>query len=131
MKPTDTTRATVWEDCGATNLARLVGVDGEYITQAVVSSIQREIFDIDGATPDVAVDSKTLVVADSVFDTLQTDARWPSTKDTIGYNFRDTVAASVLSTGEHNYQVEYMFTPSSGEVHMLMFVLSAKGIRSS
>ena len=131
MKPTDTTRATVWEDCGATNLGRLVGVDGEYITQAVVSSIQREIFDIDGATPDVAVDSKTLVVADSVFDTLQTDARWPSTKDSIGYNFRDTVAASVLATGDHSYQVEYMFTPSSGEAYMLKFELKAKGIRSS
>ena len=131
MKPTDTIRVTVWEDCGATNLARLVGVDGEYITQAVVSSIQREIFDIDSATPDVAVDSAALVVADSVFDTLQTDARWPSTKDSIGYNFRDTVAGSVLSTGDHSYQVEYMFTPSSGEAYMLKFELKAKGIRSS
>ena len=94
-----------------------------------MSSIQRETFDLDGDTPDVAVDSDTLVVADSVFDTLQTDGRW--SKDSAGYNFRDTVAASVLTTAEHRYQVEYMFTPSSGQTYMLMFVLTAKGIRSS
>lgn len=128
MKPTDITRETIWEDCGATNLGRLVGVDGEYLTIAAVSSIQREIFDLDSATPDVAVDSSALVVADSVFDTLQTDGRW--SKDP-GYNFRDTVAASIPSTGEHKYQVEYMFTPSSGETYMLAFVLTARGIRSS
>lgn len=129
MKPTDITRETVWEDCGATNLGRLVSIDGEYITQAVVASIQREIFDLDSDTPDVAVDSKALVVADSVFDTLQTDGQWR--EDVVGYNFRDVVAASILSTGGHNYQVEYLFTPASGEVYMLMFVLPAKPIRSS
>ncbi len=129
MKPTDITRETVWEDCGATNLGRLVGVDGTYITQATVASIQREIFDVDGDTPDVAVDSSSLVVADVVFDTLQTDARW--SEDVVGYNFRDVVAGSILATGEHHYQVEYLFTPASGEAYMLMYVLDAKPVRSS
>lgn len=129
MASSDITKATIWEDGGATCMARVVGVAGTAITQATVSAIGCKVFDLTGDTPDTAVATPTVVVASSVFDTLQTDARW--TKDATGYNFRYTLAASVFTTGGHRYLVEFKFTPSSGEVFWVVFELYAQNVRTS
>ena len=127
MGATDIIRGYVWEDGDVTCLARAT-LNGSNITQAVISSIARKVFDLDSTTPTTAVDSSSVTVASSVFDTLQTDGRW--SKDSTGYNFRDTVAASVLSSA-HRYRVEYVFTGSNGEKAVLLFEVSAKSIHSS
>lgn len=128
MKPTDIIKATVWEDGGATNMARLKA-DGANVTQSVISSISYSVFDLDGSSPGTAVDSGSLTVANVIFDTLQTDGRW--TADDTGYNFRHTIGASTLAEGNRRYLVEYIFTPSSAEVFPAVFELHTKPLRTS
>ena len=132
MAASDTIRATVWEDSGATCMARVVGQAGTAVTQASLTSIAYKVFDLDGATPDTATATGTLTVATAVYDTLQTsDSRW--TVDTTGWNFLDTVAAASanLPTGDHRYRVEYVFTPASGQTFRVVFELYAKAVRGS
>lgn len=128
------TQATVWEDSGATCMARVVGQDAANITQASLTAIAYKVFDLDGLTPGTATDSGALVVADVVFDTVKTpddDARW--TEDSTGYNFLDTTAgkAANLPTGDHRYRIEYVFDPDSGEDFTVVFSLYARATRSS
>ena len=126
------TQATVWEDSGATLMARVVGQDAANVTQASLTSIAYKVFDLDGLTPGTATATGTLVVADTIFDTLQTsDSRW--TIDSTGFNFLDVVAgaAANLATGDHRYRIEYVFTPASGQVFTAVFSLYARAIRSS
>lgn len=110
--------AKVMEGAGATLMARVLGNAGTPITQATISSISRKTF----ALPDTTATTTTPSVSSLVFDALQTDARW--TEDEVGYNFRDTVAASVLANGNTQYRVEYTLTPTSGEVIRFAFDLT-------
>ena len=132
MGKNEPTQATIWEDSGASLMARVVGQDAANITQASLTGIAYKTFDLDGLTPGTAIDSGALVVADVVFDTLQTsDSRW--TLDSTGFNFLDTTAAAAanLPTGDHRYRVEYVFDPASGENFTVVFSLYARAIRSS
>lgn len=107
-------------------MRRVVGNDGANIVQADITSIARNVFigtTLDGSNP------TAIVVADSVFDTLQTDARW--SQDSTGYNFRDDVGAAVFATGDTRYRLEYAFTPASGEVFQVVFEAHAKAIHAS
>ena len=104
------TSKRIWEDTGATFLARILGDDGAAIVQADFGSISYAVFEEDATA---AVVSGSLTVSDVVFDTYQTDARW--TVDSTGYNFRHTVAASVFSTGNAAYRIEYKFEPTGDE----------------
>ncbi len=128
MATSDTIKSTVWEDGGATNMARAVGQDAANITQASLTSISKKIFNLStGST--TAVATAALSTASVVFDTLQTDARW--TKDSTGYNFRDTVAATTLSTGDTVYSAEYRFVPTAGEPFICNFRMHTKSITGS
>ena len=126
---TSPTCATIWEDGGATLMARIVGGAGTTITQATITSIARKTFDLNGLTPGTAVETSAPVVASTVFDTYQTDARW--TVDSTGYNFRDTIAAAIFATGNHRYRVEYAFTPTAGAVFWVVFELQCQPVWSS
>ena len=118
--PIHVTVEKVWEDGDAT-LLRRVDMDGVYITQATIASIQRTITDVtDPAAPD-EIDDSPVEVAEAVFDTLQTDGRWK--RDVIGYNFRDTVPGTLLTGPAKLYQVEYKFTGSGGQVFWVVFKL--------
>ena len=128
MALTRATSATIWEDSSGTAMARVVGADASVITQASTASIERKIFDLTGLTPGTAESTDAIVVADSVFDSLQTDARW--TADSTGYNFRDTMAAANFPTGNHRYRVEYKFTPVAGDVFWAVFELQCQQLRS-
>jgi hypothetical protein len=118
-------RGTAYEDGGCSIMARITGPDGENIVQADISTITCAVFTRAGA----AAGTPAIVVATSVFDTLQTDSRW--TVDNTGYNFRHDVAASILATGDEAYRFEYLFTPSSGEVFWVVAVVGASPVRSS
>ncbi len=93
-----------------------VQMNGSNISQSDISAVERKIFDADGSTPDTAEDTSDLTVASVVFDDLQTDDRW--TEDSTGYNFRDTVVASLLSSPTR-YRIEYKFTGAAGEVFFI------------
>lgn len=122
------TKGESFEDQGVTLMARIVGNAATNITQATLTSITYTV--VDKADPTTLIVSGSAVtISSSVFDTLQTDARW--TADSTGYNFRHTVAASVISTGERTYRIEYKFTPTSGEVFYAVFEITARQIYGS
>ncbi len=116
---------SVFEDGGASLMARIVGNDAANITRADTTSISRSVY-VDGTIQGTAT---AIVVADSVFDALQTDARW--SVDTTGYNFRDDVAASVFATGDTLYRLEYKFTPATGEVFWVVYQEYAVAVHTS
>jgi len=126
---TEPIRATIWEDGGATPLARVTGADGAAITQASLTSISYKVFDLNSTTPSTAVATGTVTIATSVFDTLQTDAIW--SEDTSGYNFKHTIASTVFTTGGHAYRVEYLFTPASGQPFWVVFELHTHEVMTS
>lgn len=124
--------ATIWkgamfEDSGVSPMARVVGNDGANIVQADITSIHRTIYN--AATGVVVQASTAVTVADAVFDTLQTDARW--TYDATGYNFRDDAPATQFASGSTVYRVAYKFTPASGEVWHVVFEPSATELLGS
>lgn len=119
-------RGRVFEDGGACFMARVAGNDGEYITQVSISSIDCTI---KNARTQAAVSTPSVVVADSVFDTLQTDSRW--SEDSTGYNFRHTVPAATFTTADTIYRVEYRFTPAVGEVFWVVFEATTLGVLTS
>jgi hypothetical protein len=70
--------------------------------------------------------STAVVVADSVYDTLQTDARW--TKDSTGYNFADAIGQAFFPIGDTEYRVEYLFTPTTGATYHWVRKVYAKAL---
>jgi len=129
----DPVTVTVWEGNDAVIMARVRFIDAELITIAAVNTIVRKTFDPQSNTPDVPLKTDSLVVADSVFDTLQTtalDARW--TDDAEGYNFRDTIpGATHLLDGDKSYRIEYLVTPTSGNPFTIVAKVDTKNIRTS
>lgn len=119
-------KQVVFEDSGASCMARVVGNAATAITQATITSITSHVFDLDSSTPTTDLDNSTLTVSSVVFDTLQTDARW--TVDSTGYNFRHDFAASIFTTGGHRYRVEFVFTPSSGAVFHVVYQLKTEAL---
>jgi hypothetical protein len=90
-------------------LSRVLGMDGNVLTQSGVTAIEYQIFPLDSTTAHVT--ATPLTVADVIFDTLQTDPAW--TKDATGYNFRHDIAETVLTDPASDYSVEYKFTLAS------------------
>lgn len=132
MPATEIHQSTGWEDSPARFMARVEGLDGANILQSTISSIACSVFDEDSATPDTAIATPSIVVNDSVFDTLQTtalDSRW--TVDSTGYNFAHDMPATSFPDGDHNYRIEYIFTPSTGDAFPVVFSHLARNLRSS
>ena len=123
----------VFEDGGATCLARVLGNDGAAITQASVSTITCAVYDLDSAAPSVAIISPTVTVGSAVFDTLQgannADGRW--SVDLIGYNFLFALPATSFPTGGHKYTAEFKVTPASGAVFWLKYEFEAIKVLTS
>ena len=93
----------VWEDSGASLMARITGNDATNIQQADVTTIAYTVSSLatdadTGVVTGTETATGTLTVSSVVFDTLQTDARW--TLDSTGYNFRWDVPASIFATGD-------------------------------
>lgn len=94
-----------------------VHYDGSDVTQATVSAVSWKLWDSfvrDGAN---VVGSGSLTVANVIFDTLQTDDKWPRNFITryVGYNFAHQIPSTLIdSAGE--YRLEHQFTMSDGGV---------------
>jgi hypothetical protein len=105
----------VFEDSGCYLMARILGNAAANIVQADITSIGLVVTESSG----VPGSESLLTVANVVFNTLQTDARW--TVDSTGYNFRYEVPAASLPNGKRCYTFEFKFTPVSGPVFHVVF----------
>ena len=115
----------IWEDSGYTVLARILGHDGAAIEQADVSAITWTVSE--RTVPDTVVDSGTLAIVSTVFDTLQTaDDRW--TMDTTGFNFAVAMEAATVPNGNKAYHLRFIFTPVAGEVYQFPVVLHTRNL---
>lgn len=111
---------------GVTLLARIVGNDGELVTQASITSIAYTVWDL--TTDESVATSTSLTVATVVFDSLQTDAVWtkdtadePGPDDRAGYNFKATIPAATITPDGDRFQIDVKFTPASGQPFVLTF----------
>ncbi len=86
--------AHVPEGTHVTLLGRVREADNSLLVQADVDNIVLRVFERPVDSPAAEVFSETLTVADVVFDSMQTDARWRG--DSVGYNFRYTITAPQL-----------------------------------
>lgn len=121
------TESRAFEDGGIFIMARVVGNDAASITQASISSIAFQVYNMD-AKHAVAPQS-ALTVNDVVFDSMQTGDRW--TEDSTGYNFGYAVAASYLPAGKTTYRIECVFTPASGENFIVAFEVTTVDVKIS
>jgi hypothetical protein len=120
---------TAFKNGSAVLLARIVDSAGVVVQQAGVSAIEYSVFELDPCRPDELTvvaghDGVSLVVADVIFDSLQTGGLW--TVDEIGYNFRheiDVSADEAFPKAGAQYQVRYEITPTSGQKTIVRFQL--------
>jgi hypothetical protein len=120
---------TAFKNGSAVLLARIVDSAGVVVQQAGVSAIEYSVFELDPCRPDELTvvaghDGVSLVVADVIFDSLQTGGLW--TVDEIGYNFRheiDVSADEAFPKAGAQYQVRYEITPTSGQKTTVRFQL--------
>lgn len=116
------------EGTAASVLARVTGAGGALATQASLASVARAVYDLSGDTPTEPASETDLVIANCVYDTLQTGSGW--TVDEVGYNFRDDLAAAIFADGDHVYRVEYTFVDGDGEQYIIPAVISAEAVLS-
>lgn len=131
---------TVFRRDTVTNMARLVGANGAYVTQAQFGGdesssgecgvpVGYSIYllddqDADARTEIAGHQNVGLDPADVIFDALQTDDLWE--EDDTGYNFRHRVPVNEYPAFEiagRRYLVEYVFCPLDGERFMARFRL--------
>lgn len=121
-----------WEQHNFFILARLEGQQGVPLNQAGISTIEYDIWRIGAgllpgsrettrSTPINISSGLTLVVADTILDSLQNDRRW--TPDNIGYNFEAVMPASTLELiplGEYDtpriYEIPFRITLTTGDI---------------
>jgi hypothetical protein len=118
---------TAFKNGSVTLLARVVGANGENITQGDLSAVAYTVFLLDDQNPDnrtpvAAHADSPLVVAGVIFNTLQIDSTW--TLDAVGYNFRhvlDVSAHPAFAVAGRRYLIEYELTPAVGQIILVRF----------
>lgn len=123
---------TVYKNRSATLLAKVVGASAAVVTQATIASAKYTAYLL-AADPTAAPDTAdaitghtdvTVAVASLIYDTLQTDAVW--TKDGTGYNLKhvlDVGTTQLFTIAGRWYLVEFMLTPTSGQIIPVRFRL--------
>lgn len=101
------------------------GTGRSIVVQSDVASIAcsvRRFNRVNGAWGGLTTTENALavVVANSIFDTLQTDSSWNA--DAIGYNFAHTIPAAAFP-GLGDYIAVYEFTPAGSNFSIFPLVL--------
>ena len=102
----------VFERSTAQLLARVENPDGNLITQATLSAINRQIWKVQSSGNTQVRTETPETIADVVHDTLQTPDGW--TIDSTGYNFEAWLDYDDLPEAA-TYRVEYEFVTTGGE----------------
>lgn len=95
---------------GASLMARVEGDDAAAITQADIESGSYVVYDLEGGT---AAEAVAIVVADVIFNALQTDARWE--EDDTGYNVLLSLPGAARPTGGRTCRIALTLVPEEGE----------------
>jgi hypothetical protein len=103
------TRGIVTQGNPITILARVQDQTGALITQADISAIAVSVVNTETSA---VTDTLAPTVASTVYNSLQTDARW--TTDAVGYNLAVNVDPSAFNSACTYYQVQITITPVSG-----------------
>lgn len=119
-------KAHAFEGAGLTLLARVYDNTATAILQAGLSAIVYSVIDTTTGTAVTGHDGASLTISSVVYDTLQTGAIW--TKDSTGYNFRTTLAATALPDAGRIYRIEVKFTPTSGPVFFAVWDVTSVGL---
>ena len=117
----------VFKNGTATCLARVVGADAANITQSDIDTVTYSIYMLNDQNADTRADvtghtAVELVVADTIFDTLQTDDIW--TVDDTGYNFKHEIDISeneAFAIAGREYLIEFSLTPTTGQLILVRF----------
>jgi hypothetical protein len=120
---------TAFKNGSAVLMARIVDASGANVQQAGITAIKYSVFELDPCRPDnlTAVaghNGATLVVANVIFNALQTGGLW--TVDEVGYNFRHEInvgTSEVFPKAGAQYQVRYELTPTTGQKSIVRFQL--------
>jgi hypothetical protein len=100
------------EDSTVVVMARVLGTNRLPLTQGGIASIRLAVADY--TTKDSTYQDFAVSVAATVFNSLQTDARW--TADPEGYNFRYVVPHTAFPLGGRTYRIEAKFIMTDGSV---------------
>ena len=105
--------------------ARVLDWDSTPVVQADLTSIAYTSYDLDAGK--AVASTGALTIADVIFDTYQTDARWGGL-DPTGYNFAAVIPAACFPTADHIYLVKIVFTPTAGDAIPLAFEVIARSL---
>lgn len=125
----DVIRGSGREDSGLTCMARVLGNGGTPITQDSIGAITCKVYDLSAADTTAVVVTPVVVVAAAISDSLNTSVPW--TDDDIGSNFRFTLPATALPTGDHQYRAEFIFDPIAGDDFGIVFEIYAAPLTTS
>lgn len=111
---------TVFSNCTATFLARIVDESGISLTISDINSVNYTIYLLDDQTPTTRTavtghEQISLQVSSVMFNTLQTNRIW--SMDTTGYNFRhtlDTDNSIAFPIPNRYYLIVYQIVPANG-----------------
>ena len=114
-----TAQATVYQDSGISNLARITSSTGGYLIAAGVTSIERMVFE--RLTQNVVLTQSSLTVSTVMSTLTSSSVMWGI--DATGYNFKDDVPVTATPAADTEYIVEYKVTPAAGEIFKLQYLL--------
>ena len=118
-----------FEDSSGYILARVRNLANSLITQASLSSIQLKVYAADDpAETPTEVASRSITIADTVFDALQTDSGWDTSEDATGFNFKVEVLAADLPSGFKKYRFEFKFTDTNSKISHLVAEVPTIGL---
>ena len=105
------TKITTWEATAVTLMAEVLDNAGLLVVPGEVTAIVYAVYDLDGDTPSVAVDSGSLVPAEVIFNRVG-DPRWPYAT---AVNFLWQIPGANFPAGDRTYRVEVVLTDGDGE----------------
>lgn len=115
----------VWAGYEAIVLGRVETRAGVNFTQAAVSSIAYTVREAEG--DETQITTGTLVVATTIYDTLQTGGLWDA--DLTGYNFYGILPPTCFPTAGKRYRVKIEITPTVG--NPVVIVHEATAVRAT
>lgn len=116
------TQARINAQSATVLLARVLLESGQPATQADISSISATVTD---RTTETLVGTPAVSVSESVYDTLQTDSRWPQDG---GYNLAAELSGDNFPAGGTTYRICLTVFPQGADSFTLLWDLQTDAL---